>query len=187
MTTEEWIRLYEPGLLMFARLQVGYHQAEDVRQEVLIRAVPRIRSITDPPSWLRATAMNVINDELRKKFALKRGGRQTHTDLAGDTIAELADDMAWCAEAGLSLEQTAEYLDVIALLRTLPPQLRHVGYLLVFEQATQAEVARELGCSQTNVAKLIKKANVALTAARPEARTETAKRPQQGATEGRTA
>lgn len=185
LAPDEWIPLFEPDLLVFCRLQVGFHHGEDIAQEVWIRAIPEIPSIKDPPSWLRTAAMNVIRSEFRWHTALRRGGRTIHTDSVGDAITEVADTRAWCAEAGLSPEQTAEYVDVVALLRTLPLKLRHVGYLLVFGQATQAEVARELGCSQTNVAKLIKKANAALTAVKPEARTETTRRLQHGVAEGR--
>lgn len=163
---EQWVRLYEPGLRAFVRVHADGGTADDIDdivQEVWIRALQyRFNEVVRPMSWLRSTAISVIRDGYRKRTAKKRGGRDIRTDVVGDLIAEIADSTAFAAGTGVPPEDLAIYVDVINTLRTLPLQLRHVAYLMVFEGANQAEVARELGKSPTAIGHWILQARAAL-------------------------
>ena len=178
-----WVRQHEPGLVRFVSVQVPAHEVEDIVQEVLIRAdVAGHQKIAHPASWLRTTAMNVIVDENRFRTAKRRGGRDVRTESA----AELAETAFWHSVAEqVGPEDVAETLDVIAKLRPLPPRLRHLAYLLVFERATKADAARELRCSQTQIGRYIQQIARTL-AAKPATASQTQQHPT-SAPEGGTA
>jgi RNA polymerase sigma-70 factor (sigma-E family) len=158
VTFEEWARARLPALVRFAAALTGDRGlAEDVVQEVLIRAYGRWSRIADldaPEAYLRRM---VTNEYLSWR---RRWARVSPTPDAG-----LSGSVTDHAEA------YAEQDAIRTELARLPRRQRAVLVLRYYEHLTDAEIADVLGCPSGTVRSLASRALAALrvdAGARPE-------------------
>lgn len=145
MTFEEWARVRLPALVRFGAALTGDRAlAEDVVQEVLIRAYGRWRRIADmewPDAYLRRM---VVNEYLSWR---RRWGRVT-------PVPALALDRTLPDHA----DAHAERAGVRAQLAGLPRRQRAVLVLRYYEHLTDVEIAEVLGCAAGTVRSLASRA-----------------------------
>jgi RNA polymerase sigma-70 factor (sigma-E family) len=158
VTFDEWARARLPVLVRFAVALTGDRGlAEDVVQEVLIRAYgrwSRITGLDQPEAYLRRM---VTNEYLSWR---RRWARITpHADVTGIVEAVPAPDHA---------DAQADRSSLALELARLPKRQRAVLVLRYYERLTDAEIADTLGCPQGTVRSL---ASRALSALRVDART----------------
>ena len=133
-----------PALLRLAWLLTTDAQAaEDLVQEALARAIPRWSSIQAGAheAYLRRTIRSVWIDTWRRRQA--RGG----WDLVQLHELERAESAA--DDSGV--EGTPDRLTVASALARLTPRQRAVLVLRFYEDQTERETARALGCSVNTV------------------------------------
>jgi RNA polymerase sigma-70 factor (sigma-E family) len=113
--------------------------AEDLVQEALARLVrhwDRVAPAGTPEAYVRTAIRSIWVDSWRR-----RGGRTLHL------VAEVPDR----AEPDPGLEGSDTRRDVAAALALLAPRQRAVLVLRFYEDLTEAETARMLGCSPSTV------------------------------------
>jgi RNA polymerase sigma-70 factor (sigma-E family) len=115
--------------------------AEDLVQECLLavaRRWPRVRSMDHPHAYARRILINLALDG-----AAKRSRRRRELDPGDDAgLQEIPDDVS--DRALLTVDVRSE---LIAALATLAPRQRAVLVLRYFEDLSESETARVLGCS----------------------------------------
>ena len=133
-TFDEYARAHVAGLLRLAGvLSRDRHTAEDVVQEVLLRASrrwERIDQLDVPDAYVRRM---VVNEYLSWRRKWSRIAPEAEVD-SGVTV----DDHG---------EELAERAHMTARLRQLPPQQRAVLVLRYYEGLTDTEIADVLRCS----------------------------------------
>jgi RNA polymerase sigma-70 factor (sigma-E family) len=136
MTFEEFAAARLPAMLRFATVLAGDPGvAEDVVQEVLIRASrrwPSIRDLDRPEAYIRKMVINEFLSWRRRSWRLVPAG------LAAEVDARPTPDV------------TAGYPErdaLLAELARLPRRQRTVLVLRYYEGLTDAEIAAALGCS----------------------------------------
>jgi RNA polymerase sigma-70 factor (sigma-E family) len=118
-----------------AFLLTGDHQAaEDLLQEALIKTARRWRRVEaggHPEAYVRKVMLNHLRSLLR---------RRRHTEVSTESPPErgTAADVA---------EQTADRMTLAGALATLPPRQRAALYLRYYEDLSESETARTLGCT----------------------------------------
>lgn len=120
------------GLLRYAVLLLGDRQdAEDAVQLGLERAFSRWDRLAGekPTAYVRATVLNQARDRHRRKLVRRMA------------LPRLAERSAVVHE-GLE-----DRFDLLRTLRQLPPRQRAVLLLRFWMDLSEAEIARELGCS----------------------------------------
>lgn len=120
---------YEPLLRHLLRMLQDHQGAEDVCQELFVRAIERIDQVRDPKGlrpWLYRIATNLAHDYLRRR-----------KDLPVSEISSadgLRDDVA----------RLRERLYVADMLRTLSPDHRAVLVLRFYEDMSLPEISEVL-------------------------------------------
>jgi RNA polymerase sigma-70 factor (sigma-E family) len=157
---DEFVRARHAALLRFAHLLTGDpHAAADLVQEALEKAGLRWRSIRRqdaPESYVRRSILN---------SHINHGRRRRREHLVADAPDargrddEPRDDALW------------------RLLATLPPQQRAVLVLRFYEDLSEAETARVLGCAIGTVKSNTSRALARLRAALPADTTPTGGEP----------
>lgn len=139
MSFEDYVRSRTPGLVRFASVLTGGdgHLAEDVVQEVLLRACRQwdhVQASQSPEAYIRRM---VVNEYLswRRKWARIIPRSDVGMDRATDDHSERYVDQQDLAER----------------LRRLSPNQRAVLVLRFYEDLPDAEIAEILGCSSTTV------------------------------------
>ena len=126
---DAFVRARLPELLRFGRALTGSPEAAaDLVQDALERTVlawPRLQSREEPEGYVRRIMVN-RNISIWRKF-----GREHVT-------AEVVDSAA---------EDTHFDADLWRALRQLPPKQRAVIALRYYEDMSEADIARTLGCS----------------------------------------
>ena len=122
-------------LLQAAHLLTGdRHRAEDLLQTALTRCYLRWDRINDPEGYVRRSMVNAHIDWWRRKPS-----REVPTDVLPDTaLTDGADAHA--------IRQS-----VLSALATLSRRQRAVVVLRYYEDLSEAEIARFLGCSPGTV------------------------------------
>ena len=140
MTFEEFAAARLPAVLRFAAVLTGDRGlAEDVVQEVLIRANGRWESIAGldrPEAYVRKMIVNEYLSWRRRSWRLVPSGAGTEVDgrLSPDPAAGYAEREALLAE-----------------LDRLPARQRAVLVLRYYEGLSDAEIADALGCATGTV------------------------------------
>lgn len=126
-------------LLRTAMLLTGSRQdGEDLLQAALERLIRQGRRIAgDPEGYLRRTLYNLAADRWRRQEAWHR-----KVPMIRGSQRESTPDMT----AAVDLRDA-----LIRVLQMLPPQQRAVIVLRYWEQLSEAEAARVLGCSEGTV------------------------------------
>ena len=125
---EHYVAERRPALVRTAYLLCGdAHQAEDLVQAALVKAVGQWGRIGDHPEpWLRKV---IVNDHISRWR--RHRGRERLTDKVPDTATDNA----------------GRDLDLAGALARLAPRQRAVIVLRYFEDLTEQETARLLGIS----------------------------------------
>ncbi|MBC6456408.1 SigE family RNA polymerase sigma factor [Actinomadura sp. HBU206391] len=139
---EEFLTARLPALLRFATALVGDpHRAEDVVQDVLIRAQGRWRRISAmdaPEAYLKRMIINEYLSWRRRRSSQEVPAAEGLLDAA----IEPEDDPA----------RRYEQRDALwSGMAVLPPRQRAVLALRYYEGMSTAEIADILGCSETTV------------------------------------
>ncbi|GLI02861.1 SigE family RNA polymerase sigma factor [Phytohabitans aurantiacus] len=139
MTFEEYVAARLPALLRQATALAGDpHVAEDVVQDVLIKAQPRwsrIREYDIPDAYLRKMIVNELLSARRRVAAALRRERVQYAAPQPDG----ADEVVVRREA------------LLQVIRTLPARQRVVIALRYFEDMADADIAGVLGCTEGTV------------------------------------
>lgn len=118
-------------------------EAEDVVQEVFLRALARSRwwfGLSNPAGYLYRAARNEALSRLRKRSVRTRAA------------AELAYSVAMIAPVDGTLDAAEEAARVNAALLALPVEQREVVVLKVYQNMTFKEIAHVTGASQNTAA-----------------------------------
>lgn len=138
LTFEEFVAARLPALVRHATVLSGDpHVAEDVVQDVLVKAQPRwtrIRTLDVPESYLRKMIINELVSTRRRVTArLRRERVQLPVEV---------EDRA---------EQVVQRDALVQLIRALPPRQRIVIALRYFEDMADGDIAALMGCSLATV------------------------------------
>lgn len=156
-------RAYETRLLRFLRFRLGSDaEAQDAAQETFVRLWKCSDQLhaENLPALLFVTARNVATDMLRKGARARRAGIQiTQTEQDSDQIG---DDQAG-PERILAAKSDLDV--VVRTLEELPRKCRFAFVSYRFEDRDYAEIAHDMGVSESMVRKYVLKA-VAYCAAR---------------------
>jgi RNA polymerase sigma-70 factor (sigma-E family) len=137
------------ALLRRAFLLVGDHgRAEDLVQTSLISIYPRWRRVKDPAAYLRTVMVRTAIGWRRRRW---------NAELPADPVPDIESDPDRVDELALA--------DVVRrALMSLTPDQRAVVVLRYFEDCSEAETARALGCSVGTVKSRASRAFAALRA-----------------------
>jgi RNA polymerase sigma-70 factor (sigma-E family) len=116
-------------------------EAEDLVQECLFRVArrwPRVRKLDHPAAYARTVLVNLALDEGKRRSRRRAELQPT----AGVRLQEQEDDSA--VQVIGRVEASA---DLLQALGELPPRQRVALVLRYFEDLSEAEVARAMGCS----------------------------------------
>lgn len=142
VTFEEFVTTRLGALLRYATaVTADPHLAQDVVQEVLLRAQPRWDRITaadQPEAYVKRM---VLNEYLSWRRRLARRARPSPDELIA-SAAPPADD-----HAGAVADRAA----LVALIAELPPRQRAVLALRYYEGLGDSQIADLLGCSEATV------------------------------------
>ncbi|MCW6006468.1 SigE family RNA polymerase sigma factor [Micromonospora sp. CPCC 205371] len=138
MTFEEYVASRLPALLRQATALAGDpHVAEDVVQDVLIKAQPRwgrIREYDMPDSYLRKMIVNELLSARRRVAAALRRERAQYAAPDRD-----------------GADQVVRREALLQVIRTLPARQRIVIALRYFEDMADGDIAAVLGCTEGTV------------------------------------
>lgn len=134
---EELVKTYYPSILNFSyRLLGNRADAEDVTQEVFLRAGRKLTSLKDSSafdSWLFSIASSASRDMIRKR------SRQADRDASYHELHHVGDEQP---NAGSGLWE---------LVRRLPQKLKEAVVLVYWEGANHAHAASVLNCAESTV------------------------------------
>ena len=148
-----------------ARISGSETQAEDIAQEVFIRAYEHFSDLRDSVTaggWLKTVTTNLTLNYLsryRKRWRLFSEMRPVSEDSESDA-PELDWEVPDTIMADLSAEQRGEIVD--AALRQLPEHQRLPLVLYHFEELSYQEIADKLNVSLTKIKTDIRRARAAL-------------------------
>ncbi|WP_206797328.1 SigE family RNA polymerase sigma factor [Amycolatopsis sp. MtRt-6] len=146
MTFEEFVAERLDGLLRYATVLTNDpHLAQDVVQDVLLRAQQRWNGIAAPPTYVRRMVTNEYLSWRRR--AVRRMVPSSHDVL--DAIGPPEADPAAAYD-----ERDA----MLGLLATLPRKQRAAIVLRYYENYTDAEIAAVLRCGVSTVRSQISRA-----------------------------
>lgn len=124
--------------------------ADDVTQEVFIRAYARLDQLRDPASlrsWLYRIATNLCMDQMRRRSRVRRVlGLAVSLSPGDDPDAGPARDVAQPA-AQAALEGVAERDHIAAALRRMPPKYATCLLMSSLQGLSYHEIAGALGIS----------------------------------------
>jgi RNA polymerase sigma-70 factor (ECF subfamily) len=146
---------FRPALMAFFLRRIRDHsEAEDLTQEVLLRATQRSETIdpTRPDAYIFQIAANLLRDRARRNHV--RTAYQAGLSQEADRIEERDPDRV--------LEAKQSLATVIAALRELPERTRTIFILFRLENMKQREIADMLGVSIRTVEQHVVLASVHL-------------------------
>ncbi|MEO3777748.1 SigE family RNA polymerase sigma factor [Micromonospora sp. B11E3] len=157
----EFVEIRYGDLLRTAYLLTGSrHAAEDLVQHALMRAMRRWRQVDEPMAYVRRIMVNE-----RVSVWHRLGSREFLAGVTGPWRLH--------ADRGRGRDVADEVVvreEVRAALQGLPPRMRAVLVLRYWEDLTEAQIARTLGCSAGTVKSLASRGIARLRAALPAPR-----------------
>jgi len=130
--------------------------AEEVVQEAFLRTFSgwwRVRHPERAQWYLRTSVVNLCRSRLRRRTSEERGNRITWSG-----SPEAGSDGSAHDESSASDDS----LLVMSLVRQLPPRQREAVVLRYYEDLSEAEIARTLGCAVGTVKSQLAKARATL-------------------------
>jgi RNA polymerase sigma-70 factor (sigma-E family) len=162
VTFDEFVGARLGALLRYATaVTCDPHLAEDVVQDVLVRAQPRwgrIGGVEQPEAYLRRMVLNEFLSWRRRASRQAALVRRATFDAVSPTVED---------PASLLVERDA----VVSMIAALPPRQRAVVALRFYEGSSDAEIAQLLGCSEATVRSHASRALATLRGARALSRT----------------
>lgn len=136
-----------------ARIVANDAQAEDIAQEVFIKAYENFASLRDSPTaggWLRTVARNLsLNHAMRYRKRWRFFSEMSGADEDDDTSFEATVSGEQSPVADVSDVQRSRVIEEV--LRALPDKQRLPLVLLHFEDMSYEEIAQRLGVSLAKV------------------------------------
>lgn len=133
MTFSEFMHARWSALFRTAYLLAGSrHEAEDLLQDALAKTCVRWRTLRDKSAAEAYVRRIMVHDA-------SRGWRRNRRERA---TAELPD-----AGHDGGIDRRESHLDLWRQIQELPPRMRAVLVLRYYEDLSEADTARELGCS----------------------------------------
>jgi RNA polymerase sigma-70 factor (sigma-E family) len=133
----EFVAVFSPALLRVAYLLTGdHHHAEDLLQTALLKVSRRWRRLDNPSAayaYVRTALVNSHISFLRRRRVPER-------------LIDAPPDAGWASH-----EHFAAADRVTVALAALPAGMRAVLVLRFYEDLSEADTARVLGCSVGNV------------------------------------
>jgi RNA polymerase sigma-70 factor (sigma-E family) len=130
--------------------------AEEVVQEAFLRTFSgwwRVRHPERAQWYLRTTVVNLCRSKLRRRTSEERGNRITWSGTTESRRAGSGDDDSNASDDSMIL---------LALVRRLPTRQREAVVLRYYEDLSEAEIARTLGCAVGTVKSQLAKARATL-------------------------
>ena len=151
-TDELWAEFGSPLRRFIARRVRDERDAEDLLQEVFLRAHVAARGVRDPDRmrpWLYRVAANAVADHYRER-------RLADVPLSAD---DLAEDAPWSDNANGEVARC-----LVPIIDELPEGYRRALVLADLEGRPQKEVAEELGLSLSGAKSRVQRARKKLRA-----------------------
>jgi RNA polymerase sigma-70 factor (sigma-E family) len=144
------------GLCRLARVLLNDAAgAEEVVQEAFLRTFSgwwRVRHPERAQWYLRTSVLNLCRSRLRRRTSEERGNRVTWSGTA-ESGSGSADDGTGASDDSMIM---------MSLVRRLPPRQREAVVLRYYEDLSEAEIARTLGCAVGTVKSQLAKARATL-------------------------
>jgi RNA polymerase sigma-70 factor (ECF subfamily) len=154
---EQVYLLNRDGLLRFLRARGAGDEAEDLLQELWLKASAAVTGpVRDPVPYLYRVANNLMLD--RRRAALRQA-RRDHQWAAPDSAAEQASDAPSSEQAAIARDELAVTQQALA---ALGERTETVFRRFRLDGANQREIAEEQGISLSAVEKHLQKAYRAL-------------------------
>jgi RNA polymerase sigma factor (sigma-70 family) len=151
-------RLRKPLIAYFRRRSADPAEAEDMTQEVFVRAMRREgeTDVRSAEAYVFTIAANLARDRARTRAA-RHAGRHVSLDLmvAGEARFDLASEDSSAETVLIERERLRQAL---AALEELPERTRDIFILFRVEKMRQAEIATRLGVSVSAVEKHVVRA-----------------------------
>jgi RNA polymerase sigma-70 factor (ECF subfamily) len=155
---QKMYEVFQPKMLRYVRRLVGEDEAEDVTQEVFIKAgmaLPNFRGEASLSTWLYRIATNCANDLLRSP-SYRRMAAQDLGDVTSSEDTEEAHIRGRCTgERAPEVEQQVVQEEMSECIRSymsrLPENYRTVLVLSDMEELSNKEIAEILGVSLETV------------------------------------
>jgi RNA polymerase sigma-70 factor (ECF subfamily) len=150
-------RYHGPVVRMLERNGLSVEDANDLAQEVFLATYCSITELRDGSQfqgWLFSIAKNALRNEIERRTAKKRFGRQVSVardDPPGTAIAEDVPDRSRGSNALERVLDSERFAALTAALRELPAQMRRCVQLRVIEESTYDEIARAMSVSINTV------------------------------------
>ncbi len=153
-------KTFHPKIVRYRAHMVGWHDAEDVTQEVFVKVNQGLSSFkgeSQVSTWIYRIATNSALDKLRSPSFRQTGRQSLSEDLIGESEIEIVDKNAWTGENAPSIETSAVRKEMNQCIRgvvgKLPESYRTVVVLSELEGFRDDEIAEILGVS-LNTAKI---------------------------------
>jgi RNA polymerase sigma-70 factor (ECF subfamily) len=151
---------FRPKILRYLTNLVGRRDAEDLTQEVFVKAnqaLKTFRGESQLSTWIYRIATNVALDKLRSPSFRQTGRKSLSGDSIGESEIEIMDKNPWTGENTPSIETSVVRKEMNQCIRgvveKLPESYRTVVVLSELEGFRDDEIAEILGVS-LNTAKI---------------------------------
>lgn len=151
-------RHYDQVYRFFQRKGVSSEDCRDLTQETFVSVHRGLKSLRNPSQfqyWLFRIAKNIFSNEMDRRRAQKREGReislettQRHSDEESEATQRAIDPQISPMEKLLEKERREKLNEAI---ETLPPQMRRCVRLRVSKLLSVAEIAAVMGISINTV------------------------------------
>jgi RNA polymerase sigma-70 factor (ECF subfamily) len=149
---------FQPKILRYMVRLVGEDEAEDLTQEVLVRASQALlnfRGESTLSTWLYRIATNAAMDRLRSRPFRQAAQERRLDDSSNDSLAAVGDRDFWTGQQTPSLEQQVVRQEmnecIWRFVEQLPEDYRVVVVLSEWEELKNAEIAEILGITLDTV------------------------------------
>ena len=149
---------FQPKILRYLTRLVGEQDAEDLTQEVFIKAnqaLPGFRGESSLSTWLYRIATNAATDRLRSP-SFRHGAQNWQPQDASEAVLEEIEDQdLWTGAKTPAVEQQcvrSEMSDcILGYIKNLPENYRTVLVLSDVEELSNKEIAEILGTTLDTV------------------------------------
>ena len=121
----DWFDAHAPAMILYARQWVTLPAAEDIVQDIFLRAAAQGRRLENPRAWLLACTRNAAIDALR------------HRQREQDRQRDLSNRPLFASHPGAAINDA----EAQALLARLGPQEREIITLRIWAESNFEEIA----------------------------------------------
>jgi RNA polymerase sigma-70 factor (ECF subfamily) len=149
---------YQPKILRYMARLVGEDEAEDLTQEVFIKAgsaLPGFRGESSLSTWLYRIATHRAYDRLRSPSFQRMAPKRQVSDFIGEEVEEVRNNMVCTGEKQPQVEQQLVQKEmsecILSYVARLPESYRTVLLLSDMEEFSNKEIAEILGVTLDTV------------------------------------